>query len=390
MNSQFRNSNFGFILYTAIVTIIVLATGFVIWYMTIGYRVGTFGPDTRLGSVYIGGLTEGEVVPLLDERIDYWYIDDTIVFEIRYQGYSYEIDRNLLLFNLETSTYNLKDGRTNIMLAYFQEDDRQQIKSDIQALPFLSDIIGNVNVDQIILDILQDAALMKSYSSKDVENYLIEPELDVEELSSAHFSIPEGVQIDELIANVETIYEDGRILINSKELFDMADIFSGTLVDASMSTLASAMLETIWETNFIVNEVHYQPVIDFSMYTIGNYPYFGRNTIINQIVDEDFSFYNPNNFAYYFEIEKIDEFNGNLKLMGVPFEYTITVTKDITEIPFVTQGSTDVTLLQTGYNGVIVEVTRKIVDIYGVEIYDDLIIFEFYPPIKEIIYQASN
>lgn len=387
MNSQFRNSNFGFILYTAIVTIIVLATGFVIWYMTVGYRVGTYGPDTRLGSVYIGGLTEEEVVPLLDERIEYWYIDDTIVFEVLYQGYSYEIDRDLLLFNLEVSTYNIEDGKTNIMVAYFQEDDRVRIKSEIMALPFLTDIVDNVDVDQIILDILKDAALMKSYSSKNVEDYLVDPELNVQELASADFNIPEGVQFADMVTSIETLFEDGHIIVPSKELFDMVTVFGGTLNDASMTTLASAMLESILETNFIINEVHYEPVIDFSMYTLANYPYFGRNTVINQIVNEDFSFYNPNEFSYYFTIEEVDEFHGVLRLYGVPLEYDVTVTVNKTEIPYITQGSDDVLLLQNGYNGVIIEVVRVITDIYGEEEYNDTILFEFYPPIKEIIYQ---
>ena len=85
MNSQFKNSKFGFILYTIIIGLIVLSTIFVIWYMTLGYKLGTYAPDTRLGSVYIGGLTEDEIFSRLDEKINYWYSDDmrtVVLFDI--------------------------------------------------------------------------------------------------------------------------------------------------------------------------------------------------------------------------------------------------------------------------------------------------------------------
>lgn len=387
MNSQFRNSNFGFILYTAIVTIMVLATSFVIWYMTIGYRVGTFGPETRLGSVYIGGLTEEDIIPLMDERIDYWLNDDTIVFRLQYQEYEYIFDRDLLLFDLELSTYSLKDGQTNTLVAYFQTDDVQRIRNEILALPYLDNIKDNININGLITDILTDASLMKSYSSKNVEDYIIDIELEIIELGSSHFSVPEGVQIDSVIAKINEKFADGKIIIPSKELFDISTLLSTELKDQELRMLSSAMLETILNTNFIINEVHYDPTIDFSVHSIDTYPYFGRNTVINRVVDESFSFYNPNVFTYYFTIEKIDEFNGELKLYGVPFEYTIEVNIQKTQIPFIIQATDDVELLQIGYNGVVVEVQRIITDIYGNEIKDDIIIFEFYPPIPEIIYE---
>ncbi len=387
MNSQFRNSNFGFILYMAIIAVMVMATGFVLWYMTVGYRVGTFGPDTRLGSVYIGGLTEEEVIPLIDERIDYWYNDETIVFELTYQGYRYEFDRSLLIFNLETSTYDLQNGVTNVLLVNYQYEDRQRVIDEIEALPFLEDVIDNVDIGQLIANMLYDAALMKSYSSKDVENYIIDLEQEIELLDSATFSIPEGVQFDDLIDEINAQYEDGKILIPGKSLFDVVDTLGGRLNDAGMTTLASAMLQTIHETNFIVNEVHYEPTIDFSRYTIANFPYFGRNTIVNRIVNESFSFYNPNELTYYFTIDVIDEFNGRLNLYGVPFKYDIEVTVDQVEIDYITQPTNDVTLLQNGYNGVVVSVQRVITDVYGEVVYDETILFEFYPPIKEITFE---
>jgi len=387
MNSQFRNSNFGFILYTAIISIMVLATGFVIWYMTVGYRVGTYGPETRLGSVYIGGLTEEDVVPLLDDRIDYWYNDDTIVFELSYQDYVYQFDRDSILFDLELSTYNLKDGVTNELVAYYQTEDLEQIRTEILALPFLQNVKENIDVNEIIDDVLTDASLMKSYSNKHLENYLLDQESEIQELNSATFHVPEGVEIDHVIDAVNGSFDNGQIVVDSKSLFDAIDHLGDELNDQELTMLSSAMLANILQTNFIINELHYEPDIDFTMYTIDNYPYFGRNTVINRIVNESFSFYNPNQFSFYFTVEKTDEFNGIVKLYGVPFEYDIQVSITITEIPFITESTNNVSALQIGHNGAVVEVQRVITDVYGNNVADDNILFEFYPPDKEIIFE---
>ncbi|QMS85930.1 hypothetical protein [Candidatus Xianfuyuplasma coldseepsis] len=388
MNSQFRNSNFGFILYTAIVTIMVLATGFVIWYMTVGYRVGTFGPDTRLGSVYIGGLTEPEVIPLLDERIDYWYSDDTIRFQLTYQDYVYYFDRDLILFDLELSTYKLTDGITNELVAKYQTEDLEMIRAEISALPFLQDVLPYIDINIIIDDVLSDAELMRSYSNKHVEDYLGEATELVVELGSSPFRVPEGVQIDSVITDIIELYPEtnGQIFVPEKTLFDITSVLGSSLNDQELTMLSSAMLATILDTNFIINEVHYEPDIDFTMYTIDTYPYFGRNTVITRIVDESFSFYNPNEFSYYFTVEKTDDFNGELKLYGVPFEYDIEANILKTEIPYITQSTNNVNYLQIGYNGVIIDVERVITDVYG-NVEKDNILFEFYPPINRIIFE---
>lgn len=387
MNSQFRNSNFGFILYTFIITIMVLATGFVIWYMTLGYRVGTYERDTRLGNVYIGGLREEDIVPLLDERITFWYNDDSIVFELVYQDYTYEFDRNLMLFDLTLSTYNIKEGQENVLLVQYQPSDLQAIRDEIYALPFLDDVKDNIDYTELIRAILQDASYMRTYSSQDIEKYFIEPELHVTQIQSVPFSVPTGVSIDGIIADVNETFTDGQIPVSSKRLFDVMTVLGDILTDEEISTITPAMLETIWHTNFILNEYHFDENLDLSGYTMDNvhtHPKLGKNAVVNRIeeVDEGFSFYNPNNLSYYFTIEKVDDANAILHLNGIPLEYVITVDKQVTPIDFVREH--DVVIRQDGVPGAIVEVVRTITDIYGEDIEQSIIIFEYYPPVKDI------
>ncbi len=387
MNSTFRNSTLGFVLYIFIIAIMIISTVFVVWFMFVGYRVGTYASGTRLGSVYIGGLAEEEVVPLMDERINYWYNDDTIIFQLKYQGYTYSFDRDLILFDLQLSTYDIEDGGYNRLVAYYQGQDIDRIKDEILALPFLQNVKNNFDINSLIKNILDDASMMKSFSSQNVEDYLINPEDSIKIISSSPFKVPEGVQLDDVIAALNNKYSDGKIPISAKEVFDIVDILGNELQDDELTMIASAMLETILHTNFIINEVNYNPVIDFTTYTVDNYPYFGRNVQINRVVGNSFDFYNPNHFTYYFMINKVDDYNGTVRLYGLPFEYDIQVTIHTTEIPFVTQVTNSIDLLQEGHSGVSVEVEREIRDIYDKVVSDEIVLFEFYPPIVEIVFQ---
>ena len=165
MNSQFRNSNFGSVLYIGIIIIIALGLVIISWYMFAGYKIGTYSEDTILGSVYIGGLREEEIDERVYDREDRWKEDETIVFELTYQGYSYEFDRDLFFFNLPLSMTILKDGETNKLIAQYQDtetsNDRVDVIEEIQELDFLAHVEGNIDYETLVTDILNDAGLMK-------------------------------------------------------------------------------------------------------------------------------------------------------------------------------------------------------------------------------------
>ena len=88
MNTSFRNSNIGFILYALIIIIIAGVFLITVWYMAFGYRLGTYSENTVIGSVYLGGLQEDELERKVNQKIDIWLADPTIVFELTYQGYN--------------------------------------------------------------------------------------------------------------------------------------------------------------------------------------------------------------------------------------------------------------------------------------------------------------
>lgn len=396
MNSQFKNSNLGFYLYTLIIVIIAFASIFVIWYMVKGYSLGTYKEDTILGSVYLGGLKEEEVEPKIDERKIKWLNDESVLFELTYQDYTYEFNRGLFYFDFDLSMFFLKDGVTNKLYATYQGSDRLDIENEIKSSDFLDGIDDQFDIEALVNDILTDAGFMKSYSSKHLEDYLIDKDVALEnyisdavspysEVGSLTLDVFNGIDIDQLITGINEVYPYGIIVSESKELFDIVVKLSGSLLDNEMSLVSTGMLALILESNFAVNEVHYNGEIDYINYDIDTFPYFGHNASVNQVIGNSFSFYNPNNSAYYFIIEKETETTITISLVGLEFVNEITVDIMKTNIENITRPTDDPTLVKNGQEGAIVEVERTITDLNGIVQYDKVIIFEFYKPIKKIV-----
>ena len=385
MNSQFKNSNLGFYLYALIIIIIAFASIFVVWYMVKGYSRGTYEEDTILGSVYIGGLKEDEVEPIIAERIAIWLNDESIVFELTYQGYSYEFNRELFYFDQETSIFYLENGKTNELFAMYQGDERTDIINDITNLDFLAGISQRFDYETLINDILKDAGFMKSYSSKKLEDYLFDEVASIFDINSVELHLYNGIDVDELILGINESFPNGLIIAESKELFDIVDKLSDSLVDNEMSILSTGMLQLILETNFAISEVNYIAEIDYINYDMNTFPYFGHNASVNQVIGNSFSFYNPNDSNYYFRVDKVDEENITITLVGLLFVDDVEIQINKTILQYVTQYDTNDELWQPGFDGAIIEVTRTITDINGNVRYENVVLFEYYPPITEIV-----
>lgn len=388
MNSQFKNSSFGSIIYIGIIAIIAIGLILISWYMFAGYKLGTYSEDTLIGSVYLGGLTEDDIGARVFNRENDWKSDDSIVFELTYQDNHYEFDRDLFYFNLPLSMTKFEDGKTNDLIAQYQESgtDRIDVSQEIYNLPFLDHVKDNIDIDGMINAILADASLMKTYSSVEVEDYLLFPTASYQNIAIVEFDVPDNADLDKMILEVNNIYGDAYIDLNSKELFDVIKVFGELYNDTEMSILSSAIMELALETNFSIHEVHYRPVIDLENYTVETFPLYGHNTLINTVSGDNFSIYNPNDSGYLLKIEKAGD-KGQLTLVGLPFVNTISVEIHLTQIEYISQVTNDAELVQEGNNGMIVVVQRVITDVNEIVIYDKDIVFEFYPPEAEITLQ---
>jgi hypothetical protein len=347
--------------------------------------MGTYDEGTMLGSVYVGGLREEEIESTMDTRIDRWKGDETILFEITYQGYSYQFDRELFNFDVITSRDNITPGSGNQLEVSFIPGAEQDIRLEINDLPYLAGIIENVDVDQLIEDILHDASFMKSFAQKEVEDYLIDDALSYQKFDEINVYVPNGINIDELIESISSEYDEGKIMIPEQYLFDITDELGSMLEDNELTVLSTGILGLILETNFSINEVHYENKIDLNNYTIDDYPFYGFNSKVFEREDESFSFYNPNDGYFYLTLEKTDVNHMTISIWGLPFVNEIEVTVNKTFIEHSIKTTFDEKDLRDGLDGVVIEVYRRILDIDGNIIFDKVVNFEFYPPEVEII-----
>lgn len=384
MSSQFKNSSLGFYLYTFLIVIIVAAVAFVFWFMITGYKLGTYDENTLLGSVYVGGLKEEDVEPLISTRIDRWLGDETILFEVKYQGYSYTMDRELFDFDLDQSIISIRDGNTNELEVMYLGSKQDDIVAELRNLVFLEDIKDNIDYDLIISDVLMDASLMKSYSVKNIEKYLLDDAVSTVVIASETFSIPSNINITKLLEDITLAYDDDKITIDKDYYFDIIDELGDEMDDDELGFLSSAILKLIQMTNFSINEVHYENKIDLVNYNIDTFPYYGNNSIVFEREGHSFSFYNPNQSAYTFEFSVVDN-QVTISLKGLAFVNEIENELRTQRIDHIKKYTELPQQVKSGADGVVVEVVRIIRDVYGNKVSTIVIVDEFYPPEVEII-----
>lgn len=384
MSSQFKNSSLGFYLYTFLIVIIVAAVTFVFWFMITGYKLGTYDENTLLGSVYVGGLKEEDVEPLISTRIDRWLGDETILFEVKYQGYSYTMDRELFDFDLDQSIISIRDGNTNELEVMYLGSKQDDIVAELRNLVFLEDIKDNIDYDLIISDVLMDASLMKSYSVKNIEKYLLDDAVSTVVIASETFSIPSNINITKLLEDITLAYDDDKITIDKDYYFDIIDELGDEMDDDELGFLSSAILKLIQMTNFSINEVHYENKIDLVNYNIDTFPYYGNNAIVFEREGHSFSFYNPNQSAYTFEFSVVDN-QVTISLKGLAFVNEIENELRTQRIDHIKKYTELPQQVKSGADGVVVEVVRIIRDVYGNKVSTIVIVDEFYPPEVEII-----
>ncbi|MFW6319911.1 MAG: hypothetical protein ACOC1L_06960 [Bacillota bacterium] len=388
MASQFKNSNLGYYLYAAIVVIIGAASLFVFWYMITGFNIGKYDENTIIGSVYIGGLTEEEAEDKLRGRIEDWLEDERVLFEARYQGYSYEFDRELIFFDIDQSLADIQDGSTNTLYVSYSETALAEVFTEFDNEPWMETMQDQFDLEALIDDILNDAAGMKTFSSKQLNHYVIEESSFIDVLYIGNLSVPDTLQsqaldADELMDKINNQFPEG-LTIEPKSFFSVLDTFDESFTRAELSYISSLLLEIIPETPFNIHERDYFIDQSLSNYNQPSYTFYGRNSVVQRNYGIDFSFENNTYCTFYITFDTANDF-FNVTLSGAPILDDISVEREIVHFDYETVETTDPDEVRAGTEGVIVLVNRTITNIYNDVLADDLIIYEYYPAIDEIV-----
>ncbi|MFH5880847.1 hypothetical protein [Liberiplasma polymorphum] len=383
MASQFRNSNLGYYLYTAVIILIGAASVFAFWYMITGFNIGKYPENTFIGSVYVGGLTEQEAEEKLRDRVNAWLNDERVVFEVNYQGFVYELDRELLFFDINRSLNNIQAGRSNELFVSFSDQVRAEILFELEQQPFMATLQDQFDLEQLLDDFIEDGARMKTFSSKNLNQYILNVENLYEILVLSSIEVPSNINQANFYSKLTDQYPDGVIPIGARTEFSMLSNFGNAFTNAELSFLGILFLDTISETHMTIFERNYIPQIDGN-HTINDFPNFGRNVLVHRSQGLDFSFENNSLSGYNIEFELSGGFLI-FRLIGAPFLNEVVVTKAITYVDFPTQTTSNPSLVQDGTQGVIVQVIRHIHNLNGEKIKEVVIITEYYPPVAEII-----
>jgi hypothetical protein len=386
--TQFKNSNLGYYLYAAIVVIIGAASLFVFWYMITGFNIGKYEENTIIGSVYIGGLTEEEAEEKLRTKIEDWLESDRVLFEASYQGYTYEFDRELFFFDIDRSLDNIQDGSINTLYVSYSETALAELLQEFDNEPWMDGMQDQFDLEALIDDVLLDAAGMKTFSSNQLNDYIVDEEDFIEVLYIGNLEVPDRIQgqdidANELITKLNEQFPDG-LKVAGKSYISLLETFDATFTRAELSFIGSLILEVIPHTPFNVHEREY--FIDQSpeLYDIETYQFFGKNVLIQRTYGIDFSFENNTHCDFYINFERAGNF-FNVTVTGARMLNTIEVERDIIHFDHNTRTTTNPAAVRAGTDGVVVMVNRTIRDIFDDVNSEDLVIYEYYPPIDEII-----
>lgn len=366
MFSRLLNSNIGYLVYTIFVLAIGAGSLVFFYFMVTGFNIGVYSENTLVGSVYVGGLTESEAEEKVRDSVNRWLDGEDITFEAGYQGYYYTFDRDLITFDIGASMDDARDGRANDLYVSYSPTALDTIDMEITQMDFMEGRRDLFDLDALIDDVLEDASMLTEWSRHEFSDYFVNEEEVITTLQDVTMPVVHSVNAEDLIEKIEGDFENGRVTLSPGESFSVLDNFGPHYTSSELDMVGSIMQDLLVPTCIQIQERHYNPQIDFTRYSIDNYPYFGRNVRVNRRVDYDFVVENDCSMNYEVRFSAQDENTLRAQFIGAPYLDDVVVTKEQIPVP---------------EDGMIVIVTREIYNIYGEKIDDFVVVFEYYPPV---------
>ncbi len=392
------NNNVIYYLYTTFILLVGAGALVFFYFMVTGFNIGVYDENTVIGGVYVGGLDEEEAEEKVRARLLEWLEDDEIVFEVGYQGYYYQLDRELFTFDVSSTMQLVNEGGSTDLIVNYSAQARDTIISDMQRNFFDTEVgledfglLAWFDLEEVLDDSLEAAANLRRLSRMELSDYLVDEALFNEELSSVELPMPAHVDAAELHHKLVNYLPNERYEIDAFSVHHLLDVFDDRFTSRELNVIGGLIQGVILPTNMYIQESHYNPQIDFNRYTIDDFPYYGFNVRLNRNVNYDYIFENHGYNQYHIEFILVDDETLEARLFGPPFLNEITVETHIEFIdpPVEQTGNPDEA--QDGIQAVHVSVQRTKRDVFGdiVHYGNDAyleIVFEFYPSVTEVVY----
>jgi len=366
MFSRLLNSNIGYLVYTIFVLAIGAGSLVFFYFMVTGFNIGVYSENTLVGSVYVGGLTESEAEEKVRDSVNRWLDNEDITFEAGYQGYYYTFDRDLITFDISASMDDVRNGRNNELYTSYSPEALDAIDMEITQKDFMEGRHDLFDLDALIDDVLYDASMLSEWSRHEFSNYFVDEDEVTTTLRDVTMPVTHNVDAEELVEKIMDDFEDGRVVLSAGESFSVLDNFGTHYTSAELNIIGSIMQDLLVPTNIQIKERHYNPQIDFTRFTIDNYPYFGRNVRVNRRVEYDFAVENDGTMDYTVQFSADDENTLRARFIGAPYLDEVVVEEERIAVP---------------EDGKIVILTRKVYNIHDELIDEFIVVFEYYPPV---------
>ncbi len=381
MFNSFRNSDLAYYLYTAFVIVLGIGSLIFFYFMVTGFNIGVYEPNTLIGNVYVGGLSESEAEEKVRNSIDEWYENDNVVYELAYQGYYYEIDRNLFTFDVSGSFENVTNGTRNQLIVELSPQALSNIDFELHSELFMSGMQGIFDFDRVMDAVIEDASRLQQFSRHQLNHYLIDEAQLTQTINEITIPLHNNGDVDALLAKIETTYPDMRVPIEPHSIFSVFDMFPETLSSTELNTIGSGLLDLIIPTRMEIYERHYNPQIS----DVSNSPYLGRNVRVNRhpSLNYDFKFENTSYLNYEIEFYRTGTGLLGMRLHGAQSLDRVEIEVEELFLPYreAPEGST---ILSEGETGKVIFVYREIFDIEDNLKSRTLIVFEYYEPLDPI------
>lgn len=410
MNTRLRNNKLTYLVYLLALGIVLVLSLLVFFFGFMNFGSNEYSDNTILGSVYLGGSSKDDAKSKIKKEVDTYNATESRDYKIKYQGYEYIIDLEIVEINVNSSVNAIQDGSTTNMIVTYTSGNDSKIEDDIKAVSFATSIKDSVDYDKLNSDILESVGMLAVYKAFFLENYIDEDVLLTDEniplIASSSLIVTEGINVDTLIAKINRIYdEEGKkqISIDDNSLFSIIERFDPeseavvleegetydniNLSNEELSYLAKGIALTIRNTNFVISEYHYDIAINLGAYSTENpFPYLGCNTLVssNPTILDDFSFYNPNEIDYFLKITKVDDSNIKFEIYGLEFVNSYSTSIETLTVDHLSTDTSYEEDVRDGVDGLIYKVVRTVTDIDSETISTDIIVYEYYPQKYEI------
>ncbi|MBP2240596.1 hypothetical protein J2Z40_001153 [Cytobacillus eiseniae] len=366
--------------------LLILCTTFIFGFSYIGNVVygkafnnsDDFAMNTKIGSIDISEMSRVEALQHLINEKKKW--DEETKITLQYKEKSAQIDMIIYDIQLDKSIESSKSGMENSLIVQVDEDRLENFLIEIS-----SELANDAfDIQQLKMDLLIYAERLENGNHLlNLLDYL-PYEMDEEIVSEATAKL-DGVDhaITKWTNKLSVIDIQPHAQVSLLEILEEHKLTS--LNQNTLSIISSTIYRTLLSTNFEITERHISR-------SKPNDVEAGYEAKIDQQKNMDFIFMNPNDQKYSLEFKYLDNLlYVSLKGSKFLYQYNISITDSETfqpkrivqydaKLPLNTEKT-----VREGVPGVIVKVSREILDDAGQPLKKESISEDFYLPIHEVI-----